>query len=238
VGLVVQAFYGTILSMQTKSVRSEGWLFLGGGIMLILGELLHPEPPQSAEAMLRMVAGHGGWSAIHLLQFLALLLIFVATWRFAARLTAPWRAALVGSALVGVAALGVALVWDGIGFRRAALAWAGGDVVAQAALARAFSFSLARQSAVLTVGACCFYGIALLLLGAALRIAETRKILAWIGIVCGALFTLLPLASLAGMRLPPLPWYPLMALTMGVWSISAGIAHLRRREMPLQKASA
>ena len=209
--------------MKAGKVRVDSVSLVIGGIALIAGELLHPEPPAQASEFLRMVAMHGNWAAIHALQVAAILILLLGLYALGSRFESAVRPVCAGFACLGATLLVAALVMDGGGFRPIALAWTASSGSDQAALLQIFQTALQMQGALLTLGAMCFYGIALFLFGLMLTRGRAVRQLGWAGLVLGAVFTVAGWISLAGVNLPPFPWYPLMALLFALWSLILGI---------------
>jgi hypothetical protein len=158
----------------------------------VLELFLHPSGahPNDSAAAFAEYAASTSWTAVHLGQFAAVLLVSIALIALAGTLRShggwPADLALVGALAVAVATavFGVQMAVDGVALKHAVVTWTGAAPGAQET-----AFTIAESVRSIEKGLSALFhfsnGAALLLLGGAVATSLRRRWLGWIGAAAG-----------------------------------------------------
>lgn len=187
---------------------SPAWFHRAGAACAVVGSaaagvgnLLHPVTPRDdPRGVADVIAGSGGWTAIHLVILAGVFLMFVGLVAIADAIAAPPRTDVLVRLAVTAAALGTAfgaltLVLDGVAAKQLADSWAGnpGEVSLGAVTTNeTINFALAGLFNLM------FAGFPYLLLGAAMvRSHMFAPWVAWVAVAAGAFSVLAGMFQLA-----------------------------------------
>ena len=200
-----------------------GTLLILGAVALIVGELLHPDPPTDPAALLAMIGTESRWGICHLVQATGAVLVALGLIDRRVSTNGGSNARLRLVALAGVTLAVAALALDGDGFKRIADASVGATAAEGSVQVTVFAELLAVQSAMLDAATILLFGFAPLLSGLALAKGARGKAAGWSGVGLGAIAIALGSASFLHAPLPQLHWYQLMALSVAAWSCWVGV---------------
>ena len=204
------------------------FFFIVGGVALIVGELLHPEPPSDPAAFLGMVAASEHWVLCHFVQAAGALLLTLGLVDRGISGAAGSSSRLRMFAIAGLALAVGGLAMDGAGFKNIANAWSAAPRPQALMLAAAFQENRLLQHAMMDAAAVLLFGFSPLLAGIAISQRRGGKLVGRAGVAVGAVAIALGAGVLRQAPLPPLPWYRLIALAVAAWSIWTGVVLWRR----------
>jgi hypothetical protein len=211
----------------TAHARTGALLALSA-VCLIPGELMHPEPPATPAALLRVIAETGHWPFIHFVQIVGVLLFVLGLVGASALVDHVGRLWLRTVVIIGGAILIAALTLDGDGFKGIADSLATMPAVDQGTVVAAFGPLLIAQGAMLDIATFLLFGLGTALAGMALTRTSYARAAARTGTILGAIIAIVAALGFAHAPLPPLPWYPLIVLVSSVWALWMGIALWRQ----------
>jgi hypothetical protein len=199
------------------------FFFIVGGVALIVGELLHPEPPSDPAAFLGMVSSNDHWILCHFVQAAGALLVAMGFVDRGVSGATGSSSRLRMFAIAGMTLAIAGLAIDGAGFKNIANAWAAAPRPQALMLAAAFQENLLLQRAVIDAAAVLLFGFSPVLAGIAISHRHGGKLAGRTGIAVGGVAIALGSAALLQAPLPLLPWYRLIALAVAAWSIWTGV---------------
>lgn len=199
------------------------FFFIVGGVALIVGELLHPEPPSEPAAFLAMVSTNDRWVLCHFVQAAGALFLSLGLVDRGVSGATGSSSRLRMFAIAGVTLAIAGLTIDGTGFKTIANAWAIAPSARALVLATAFQENLFLQRALIDAAAVLLFGFAPALAGIAISQRHRGKLVGRAGVAVGGVAIALGAAALLQAPLPPLPWYRLIALAVAAWSVWTGV---------------
>lgn len=218
-----------------SSARTGALLALSA-VCLIPGEIAHPEPPQAAADMLRMIAINAHWPLIHFVQIIGVLLFALGLVGATTLVDHAGRLWLRTVVILGATILIAALALDGDGFKYIADSLPATLPENQGATIAAFQALLFAQNAMLDVATFLLFGLGTALAGMSIASTPYARVASRAGTVLGAIVAIIAAFGFVH-ALPPLPWYPLTVLLTSLWGVWMGVALWRQTgpatEVPL-----
>lgn len=204
-----------------------------GGIMLVVGNILHPREPgqlDNAERLLQVVAGSDFWVPVHMSLLIALALFLGAFYGLTHSITGRWGRAWAGltwgTAIIGVGLGLTFMLTEVVALPALADTWANSSGV-EKDLALAAGSVIFQLSLTLAAGAPLFlFGTAPLLYGVAILGSDDyARWLGWVGVIFGSVITLASVIQLfSGVTtLTGLVVVPIGIFVVTLWVIYLGV---------------